>query len=459
MAYYITHSKLQGDIFNYRRLKAKNITQQHSTKIEEIKHKAENILDGYSKNNIAVRSSEQKIFAEYIDTFGFAKREQLLSQLQKESTFNVRQYLTEQYQSTWHKILHINSDKPQHLTARQMQQRIDAYKKLGKRLSRGWYHSDSLYLKQVRLEKEAENYAANFLKGKIRLYQNDVSTAIHYISVMGNFYDGSVANRAIEQLQITPIENFAQPQNKFATLWNKLKNKTKTIKNSISDVFSKYAGINTNSRLSFATKTAGLSFLLSAAAMFGFKSDKEASLPKITPTEIKANPSKTSNFATTKVLQQTQSFDMKNKQANEQKIWDNFYQTKNEIIASSLHLDANKLKLSIIKQVNKGIFDMPKNTTETQLVYTHLLYKAYGLKSPLKDIFTATDKISAQEQEAVNIAVATAGKNGLGVKKIAQQQAAKYGKKLSTHSAFDNAPKVQQQQFITDLKQIKELSR
>ena len=460
MAYYITNSKIRGDIYTYRRMKAKNITQKHDVKCEELVEKAQIILNGYAENSIAVRNNDKKVFAEYIDTFGFANRENLLQKLQKESSFNVKQYLEENRRTWWQKMFSLKPSEPKSLTAAQMEKRIRAYKALGKTLSRGWFHKDGQYNQQLRLEKEAESYAANFLKGKIRLYQNDVPTAVQYLSALGDSHNGSVTLEAVKQIKATPIENFekAESESRFASVWANLKNKFNSLRNSATTPAPVLKPIPARTRhnLWIATKAAGLTFLLSAATMFAFKSDKGTIEKKSNSSEIKATPKKDVSTASTKVLQPVQQ---SAELTHEQKIWQNFYQTKNDIIASSLNLDAAALQNTLQQQAEKGIFSMPENTNDAQIIYTHLMYKAYGLESPIDAALNGTQKISVQQQKDIEQAIQTAGHNGIGVKKIAQKIAAKHGRKLGRYSAYDHASKQKQKMYVTNLKQIRALNR
>ena len=156
---YISGSKLKGDIYEYRRTKAKNITVKRYTKTEEIIEKAQDVLNQYNEDKIQVHTSDQKIMAEYIDTFGFHLRDGLLNKLQKESSFDVNKYLETLKLTWWQRTFHIKPKQPEYMSASQLQKRLKQYKKLGKELSRGFYHGEKRYIEQQRLELEALKYA------------------------------------------------------------------------------------------------------------------------------------------------------------------------------------------------------------------------------------------------------------------------------------------------------------
>ncbi|MBR1825257.1 MAG: hypothetical protein IJ770_01570 [Alphaproteobacteria bacterium] len=457
MAYYITKSKLKGDIYTYRRLKAKNITVKRYTESEKIAEKAYDILNGYAQDKIAVRDGDKKIFAEYIDTFGFAARKNLLQKLQAESSFDIEQYLTDRQRNFWQRLFKINPKKPENLTAAQMQKRIETYKKLGKNLSRGWFHKESEYTHQLQLEKEAESYAENFMHGNIRLHRNEVPVALKYLEVLGDSYEESAAMQAIKSIKSTPIENFeeSKSQNRFSGILATFRKKSKQAP---TDTVSprKRISVHNNHNLRYAAKAAGLTLLLAVATLFGFKSDKGQTNQKVNSAGIKITPKKKAETDTVKILQVAKQ---KTPLIHEQKIWQNFYNTKNEIIAGSLNLNPHKLASEIVLQADKNIFKMPENTLSEQLVYTHLMYKAYGLGSPIDVILSAKQTISAQQQKDIETAVATAGQNGLGVKEIAQNLAAARGKPLGRHSAYNHASPQQRKMFVSNLKQVRALKR
>lgn len=450
---YISGEKLKGDIYKYRRLKAKNITIKRNFQTEKIIQRAENILQQYNENKINIHVSDQKIMAQYIDTFGFASRNGLLNKLQKESAFNVRQYLSDSKLKWWQKAFNIKPKQTGYLSAGQLQKRINSYKKLGKILSRGFYHSESQYHKQIRMEEEAVAYAARFLKGEIKVTRDDASVLQKYWQIVGNVSTEIATQKALQQLQEMPAESFAKPvkTNRLTAWFKNIKQRftpssAKKISLSLVPTFHRSFGIK--------AKVAGLATLMTVVGLFGLKSDKSASGTIINKTEQKAQPKKTDTDAKTIVLQPVEQ-----KLTAEQKIWQNFYNTKNTMLADMLKLDAAALNNTVKAQARKGIFNIAENGSSEQLVYTHLIYKAYGLHSPLEDALNATHKISAAQQESLDQAVKTAGQNGLGVKKIALQQARKHGKKLSRRSAFDNASEALQTTYLANLRQVRELNQ
>lgn len=121
---YITDSKLRGDICSYRRLKNKQFAPKEYYKSEAILAGATKILNMYARDEIGIRAKDNKIMAQYIDTFAFYNREELLDKLQKASLFNVRKYLEDCKRTYWQRLFNINPHKSPRLTAGMMKSRI-----------------------------------------------------------------------------------------------------------------------------------------------------------------------------------------------------------------------------------------------------------------------------------------------------------------------------------------------
>ncbi|MBR6355982.1 MAG: hypothetical protein IKR92_03910 [Alphaproteobacteria bacterium] len=451
---YISGSKLKGDIYEYRRVKARNITIKRNVQTEQIIEKARDILQKYNSGKLDVHLSDQKIMAQYIDTFGFASRESLLHKLQQESSFNVRKYLSDSKLTWWQKAFRIQPKEADYLSVAQMKKRLAEYKKLGKTLSRGFYHSESQYFKQIRLEEEAVAYAEKFTAGQVQVTQNDAPVLQKYLQVVGNASEQIVSQKALQQLENMSAESFAQPTKRNRlTAW--FKNIKQRFMPSSAEVVSLNPAPKPAPRRSFwsKTKVAGIVALFGIAGLLGLKSDKKADARIINKTEQAAQPKKAAVDDKTVVLQPVQK-----ELTAEQKIWQNFYNTKNEILADLFGADTAGLNKAVQEQAKKGIFNIPDNMLSEQIVYTHLIYKAYGLQSPVEYVLNAKQKISAEQQKTLDQAVKTAGQNGLGVKKIAASIAAKSGKKLGRYSAYDHASKKLQTAYITNLKQVRELN-
>lgn len=452
---YISGSKLKGDIYEYRRTKAKNITVKRYTKTEKIIEKAQDVLNQYNEDKIQVHTSDQKIMAEYIDTFGFHLRDGLLDKLQKDSSFDVNKYLETLKLTWWQRTFHIKPKQPEYMSASQLQKRLKQYKKLGKELSRGFYHGEKRYIEQQRLEIEAINYAGKVFNNRVEVMPQDVSVLKKYLQVLGNANYEPMTQKALQKLENMPADTSVETTktNRFAAFFKKIKQRFTNKK--AKEVNIKSAKPVATSHKSFWTRTkvAGLAVLLSVAGLMGIKSDKNASGKIINKTEQTAQPKKTITDAKTVVMQPVQQQEL----TAEQKIWQNFYNTKNEMLADMLKLDADLMKKSLQAKANQGLFRMPQNILVEQMVYTHLIYKAYGLPSPIDNALTATQKVPSAQQLEIEQAVETAGQNGMGVKKIAATQAAKSGKQLNHRSAYDRASKKLQKSFITNLKQVRQL--
>ena len=64
---FISRSTLSGDIYNYKRLQAKDLSINRYVASERIVEKAENILMGYEQNKLHIHDSDHKLMARYIE--------------------------------------------------------------------------------------------------------------------------------------------------------------------------------------------------------------------------------------------------------------------------------------------------------------------------------------------------------------------------------------------------------
>lgn len=452
---FISRSTLRGDIYNYKRMQAKDLSVNRYVAAERIVEKAENILAGYEQNKLHIHNSDHKLMARYIETFGFSNRENLLDKLQSESYFNVRDYLSEMKKTWWQRLFNITPPRPGYLSGKKLQKRLDTYHKISKKLSKGFYHNDDLYNQQIRLENQAISYAQDFVSENFQIKPEDKPILHEYWQTFAKTSNETIINDALQQLSYTPQEDaVVKPsiKERFASWISTAKQK---LAQQHQEKAAKPARPTVSGKPDIwnRVKVFGLAALVTVSGIFIFKSSQNESSKNTPKQEIKATPKKADISNNTKILQPAAQ-----QLTKEQKMWQNFYNTKNEMLANMLKTDAVQLNNIMQSQAAKGIFSIPQNATSEQLVYTHLIYKAYGLPSPFDNVLTAKQKVSAQQQNEIVTAVKTAGNNGLGVKKLAQKIAAKSGKKLNKKSAFNMASKKQQQTYISNLKQIRQLN-
>lgn len=451
---YITGSKLKGDIFTYRRLKSQQFTPQQYYKSEEIFEGATDILAKYAKDEIGVRAKDNKIMAQYIDTFASREREGLLNKLQKDSAFNVRQYIKDSKRTYWQRLFNIDPEKTGYLTADKMEKRIKAYNKLNKALAGGWFHKEKLYAKQYTMEKEAVKYAVGFVDGKFTVSRSEVPVLNRYFDTFRNQNAEKEINSALNKIAQTPIEEFPESQ---PSRWQRFKAAAKDKWLGFKDQFktkrATVISLNNHRGLAKAAAVAAFFALVGTA----IKSDSWAKSTETNDTEQKASKGPSKDLST-----KTDAFAVSaddSQLTSEQKIWKNFYDTKSQIQADDLGVDLQELYGQVSAQAGKGVFQMPENVSVERFAYTHLMYKAYGLASPLEQAINGDKALSAEQQQQIAEAINTAGENGYGVKKLAQSIAAKHGRNLSNHSALRNAPKHLQAKYVSNLKQVRDLKQ
>ena len=452
---YITGSKLKGDIFEYRRLKNKMSSPEKYTRSEKIFSEATELLDDYAVGKIGVRAKDNKVMAQYIDTFAVANQEKLLDKLQKASTFDVKEYLEDSKRTYWQRLFHINPRKNPRLTADMMKSRIKDYDKLNKELASGWFHKEKLYDKQYRLEKEAVGYAVAFVENKFTVARDEVSTLKQYFNAFSNQNSEKDMSAALNKIEQTTLEEFPESQ---PSRWQRFKAAAKNKWQDVKEKFSHKATVITlNNRRGLMKAAAVVAFFALVGA--AIKSDSLAKSPKKSNTEQKAPAKAPSQDVSTKTDAFVAPAAEKAQLTPEQKIWQNFYDTKNQLQANDMGVDLQQLYNKVSEQQSKGIFQMPENISVERFAYTHLIYKAYGMVSPLEQALNGDKALSAAQQKQISEAINIAGENGYGVKRLAQSIAAKHGRKLGNHSAFRDASKKMQTQYVSNLKQVRDLKQ
>ena len=447
---FISGTKLKGDIFDYRRLKSRKI----DLKLDEVIKRSGLILDQYADGLLDVHDRDKKVLAEYIDTFADSnRREHLLTKLQKETLFDVKQYLSDDKRSYWQKFLNIEPNAG-HISASGLERRIRKYNRLNRKLSEGWYHRERDYQAQRVLESEAERYASGFLKGEVEVTRAEVPALKNYLMTFQNQINATSITDAYNEVLNTPVENFAE---KRTPLWQRFKKSVKNTWNEMVDAFKPKRAMTINMDRKSWYKVAAASVLFAVGASYFLKSDTASS--KTVQKPAKAIKQKTS-ASTEQTSIKTDAFaEIKPELTHEQKIWKNFYDTKNAIQANDAGIDLQAMYKNIEAQQEAGIFVMPENISVERFAFTHLMYKAHGLNSPLEAAINGKQKISAEQQKAIAEAIQIADTNGAGVKRLAFSISKRMGRELSNHSAYDHASKEMKQQYINNIRAVKSLNQ
>ncbi len=446
---FISGTKLKGDIFDYRRLKSKKT----NLKLEEVIKRSGLILEQYADGVLNVHDRDKKVLAEYIDTFAGdeERRENLLNKLQHNSFFDVKKHLINGKRTYWERLLNLDPNRVKRVTVAGLNRRIRKYNRLNDKLANGWYHKEKEYRKQCILENEAESYASNFLQGNLDVTRSEVPALKEYLQTFQSLQYSDNIHNAVQKIRETPLEDFAETKpSRWQVFKQSVKNKWNGMVAGLKNSFKpKRAVVIKMNRRNWAD-VAVVSAVFALAGMSLFKSDSVAKDTRTAPDmELKktAEPKQDTSVKTDAFMQQEAEL------THEQKIWKNFYDTKNEMQAADAGINLQDLYKKVAEQQKAGIFVMPEGASIERFVYTHLMYKAYGLNSPMDAVIEGQHKLTAYQQLAINEAVKTAGENGVGVKRLA----ASHGRKLGKHSAYDRASKDLKQKFITNLQAVRNL--
>lgn len=440
-------------MYLYRRLKSKKFNQSRLYTSQEVMNRADKVLQQFEEGSIGVRVNDQKTMALYIDTFAGEKHDALLDKLQKSAIFDVRRYLTDSRRTMWQKLFRIYPHDMPEISATSLNRRVKQYNSINKKLADGWYHKDELYQTQYCLEAEAKDYASAFLDDKLNVVRHDVPALRQYFTAFSNQNNADKIADAINKIDNTSLESYAEKRPSkikrfFATIksgWNKLSGKHQNDSARI---------IGMKPKNIFKAAAVAALFIITGGAVL--KSDSLAKTPKQNKVEVKQKKAPSAQKQDN--LIKTDAFKTKSVElTHEQKIWKNFYDTKNEIHAADAKVDLQQLYKSIERQQAAGIFTMPENISIERFAYTHLIYEAYGLQSPLDAAINGKQKLSQAQQKAMEEAIETAGTNGIGVKKIALSYNKRMGRTLGSHSAFDRASDSQKHKYMINLKEVRKL--
>ncbi|MBQ7633325.1 MAG: hypothetical protein IJS88_04350 [Alphaproteobacteria bacterium] len=456
---YITGEKLNGDMHEYRRFKNKKFSQSKYYKSEEVVERAEALLKGYETGALDVRAKDQKIMAQYIDTFAYEKREILLGKLQKNATFDVKEYLKDSKRTYWQKLFNIDPDKPIELSGKAMENRVKQYNMVCQQLSHGWFHKEKVYKKQYLLEHEADSYANAFIANRVNVACDDVPALRKYFMTFINQVNQNNISKAISKLDNSPIDTFAEKRtSRWHKIWTAVKSKWNGMKKNAREQAPRAKIVMMENKKYI--KTAAFTGLLTLAGIGFLKSDTMAKTPNMSKiksnTEIKANKNFVFNKSESKI--NTDAFAVKTPElTHEQKIWKNFYDTKNEIHGAALNIDVDGLYKQIESQKKAGVFTVSENISNERIAYTHLMYMQYGLQSPIEVALNSKQKISESQQKAIEEAINIAGEDGVGIRKLSVTITKRMGRKISKNSAFDRASNDLQQKFIASRNAVNNL--
>lgn len=436
----------------YRRTKNGEFTQKKYYRSEKIVENAEKLLSQYAASEIDVRAKDQKIMAQYIETFASYEQDKLLEKLQEKAAFDVKGYLADSKKSYWQRLFHINPNKTKQLSVADLQKRVKEYQRINRKLANGWFHKEQDYQKQIILENQAKDYATDFLNDKIELTRQDIPALKAYLKAFYGQRSPAEVDQALNKINDLNPETLPEKRPSF---WERFKT---SAANKWNNLFKREqptrASTTNNNRKKWIIGTVGSAVIAIAAAYF-FKSDskvndakqdkKEFKAPTPAPVADKVAEAKTITLAAAQEL------------TSEQKTWKNFYDTKIDILSGAAKVNAADLYAKIEANLKAGIFTLPEGITPERFAYTHTVYRAYCLPSPLEAAINGSTKISAEQQAAIEEAIKIADKDGRGVRAIAAKQSQRMGRQLGSNSSFNHASKEMQMKYLQAAHEVKKL--
>lgn len=311
----------------------KKANRLHEGKYTEPKHRecvrlqqiADGYLDDFAAQKLKLNTNLHEDFAQYIDTFGQSRREELLDILQKQAAFDVRAFLDDTPQTWWQKWQ--RRRQMPYLNARRLYHKVRKIDELEKHLAAAGMHSRIYHLKAEELYHEAAQYIKAFAEDKYMVKPADLGAFQAYVRAAGSFYDNSPAERALAKITAQTEQNFTAAPAPKRSLWSRF-------------------------------KKAAVGTILGIGSLFGLNSDTQAApLAKINS----ENAAKPANLA------------RKYNLFHRRRIWDNFYRYRLGKMMSESEIREQATQLQ--QQLENGTSLLPPDISVLQYLYTQQMHK------------------------------------------------------------------------------------
>jgi hypothetical protein len=386
----------------------------HTGAYSEIKHgkksfleeKAEQYFDLFLQDKLDVKSDDMKTFSQYIDTLSVGtKKEELLDKLQAKADFDVRGFLYEDSKSWWQKLL---NEEKYSMSSEEMNKKIKKFVQAKQRLEDSGYYSSSATRTVDKLSFEAEEYINAYNKGFFSPKAEDAETFGSYIKTMGNFYEGSPAATAIENLKENKGVLPPEPKSKKFSFKFNLK------------------------KIKYALGGAALTAVMSIGAWFGLGgNNKKQDAPKgkqpvvniITKLSMpKMGMPEAFDYSLDKFIAKKNVNTAPTVEVSAS-AGDDFYEVRLNRFTTKSKKEA--MQKALAAQMEKGIISLPQNVSPSRFLYTKLVYQKYGFKdiaNEFNQALKADKTLSAETQAKLYDYVNKAGAKGVGVRNMAYKQ-------------------------------------
>ena len=452
--------KMKRYTSKYTHLKNKTLSQKTYVEMEKISDLANEILRSFSHHNSPIDDNEAKIWIDFINTFGYSRKQDLLKKLQNRINFNIEEYMASKQKSFLDKIFP-KKQKISYLSSNELKQKYNRYNFIAHDDLNAYFFKSSKTKELKRLKEEAIRYTEAIASGKIVPHQEDCVETKNYIEAIC-FPTTPIEKKAKDIVMQIYMNGPQQSQ----TVSNATVLPDKQQSSQKKSIFSK--------RISTKIKFGILSSIALIGSFLGIKSSNEKinSSEDMTIEVKKSKPNTTSeqistakwqNKQSSKVEQQSLKIEPQSTKVEQQKtdistkeqnVWKNYYDNTIEILSSATQKE--KLYKQIEQQLSAGIFKLPQDISKEKMAYSYVLYKEYGLSTSISQALTSKQRLTTQQQQKLEQEINAVGKKGEGVKKIAQQM---YNGKLSSYSKFNDASSKLQQKHVKNLKELMQLKK
>ena len=413
--YKVSGTFLRQSINEMERIRTGAYSEAKHSKKKLLQEKADEHFEAYKAGKLDVNKDDLPTFAQYVDAFSKGnEKEQLLDKVQKAADFDVRDFLQKDSRSWWQKLL--NKEKYE-LSASQMNRKIKKFVAAKQKLENSGYYSFAAARSVEKSCDEAEIFIDAYNKGDFSPNPADKDVFAEYVKTIGNFYEGSPAEKALKKLKESKSEPAKKQKHRSLLSFFKFK------------------------EVKYALGGVALTAVMSIGAWFGFGgNNKKQDAPKgKQPIVNIITKLSTPKMAMPEAFDYSLDKFIKTETANtlpdmqiSASAGDDFYNSRISMFSSETKKKA--MQKALAENLDKGIISLPQGISPSRFLYAKLIYQKYGFKDIAKEFdkaLTADKALSVETQVKLYDYVGKAGAKGLGVRDMAYRHS--YGKQNNVH--------------------------
>ena len=386
---------------------------KHNRKLY-LEEKAEQYFDLYKNDNLLIEQKDGETFAAYINCFGGVDTEELFDKLQNNVDFDVRESVLKSKRSWWQKLWH--KEEYAYLNTSKLVRKINRFQHMRRVSDQRGYHGIALVNRLRQMGEEALDYIEAYNNGRYHVKQEDMAAFVSYVKALGEFYDGSPAEKALNKLmaenkatneQPAKVVHMSAQPTKKRSFWKRAAVAAVLV---VGGWFGFNSDSNSKEPANISTKPTTDLVKLPSASKFAMPKLTDYSVAQFTPAPIQ-------KMTTVTPVQQ--------KQETKSSVPQDLIKFHTKRLSGWISADKAQKRIDIMaEKVKEGIISMPADISIQNYLYAQEVYRRYGFKkiaSEFGSALKADQKISAEQQNKLFEYVRKAGKKGWGVKKMSDQ--------------------------------------